>query len=125
MSTLASGDQIACKAFYGQVFGWKTDTFGAGALAIILFRLPGYVGGEPRQPVPRDVVALMVAAPNRESSRWGVDFWIDNVDAGAAAAARFGGSTIVPPRDVPRFRNAILQDPQGAIFSISQLVRTE
>ena len=26
-----------------------------------LFRLPGYVGGEPAQPVPRDVIAAMVA----------------------------------------------------------------
>jgi predicted 3-demethylubiquinone-9 3-methyltransferase (glyoxalase superfamily) len=36
----------------------------------------------------------MVQAPNGKPSRWGVDFWIDNADAGAMAAAKFGGTII-------------------------------
>jgi hypothetical protein len=30
---------------------------------------------------------------------------------------------IVPPHETPGFKNAILADPQGPVFSISQLMR--
>ena len=42
------------------MFGWETDTFELGESEVTLWRLPGYVGGEPEQPVPRDLVATMV-----------------------------------------------------------------
>jgi predicted enzyme related to lactoylglutathione lyase len=32
-----------------------------------------------------------------------------------------GATIVAPPHDVPGFRHAILADPQGAIFSLSQL----
>lgn len=44
-----------------------------------MFRLPGYLGGEPEQPVSREVVATM--APPGEASkappRWAADFWVE------------------------------------------------
>jgi hypothetical protein len=43
-----------------RVFGWTTETFDTGGGEVELFRLPGYLGGEPQQPVRRDVVAVMV-----------------------------------------------------------------
>ncbi len=55
MSLLTTPDPDAAKAFYGELFGWEADAFGP----VWLFRLPGYVGGEPAQPVPRDVIAAM------------------------------------------------------------------
>ena len=122
MSSLVTSDPQACEVFYGAVFGWQPDTFGAKGGGLTLWRLPGYVGGEPRQPVPRDVVALMIAARDGASSHWNVDFWIDDADAAAAKAVTMGGKVIVSPHDVPMFRNAVLQDPQGAIFSVSQLI---
>lgn len=54
-------DMHTCQAFYGTVFGWQIQPFDADA-TVVLCRLPGYVGGEPQQPVTRDVVAVMVDA---------------------------------------------------------------
>jgi predicted enzyme related to lactoylglutathione lyase len=121
MNSLSTPDPDACTAFYGTVFGWKTDTFGGNGSAITLWRLPGYVGGEPRQPVPRDVVAVMSPARRDVPSHWGVDFWVDDADATATRAVKLGGKIVVPPHDVPAFRKAVLQDPQGAVFSVSRL----
>ena len=54
--------------------------------------------------------------------RWSVDFWVSSADEAAARASDRGGSVIVAPREVPGFRNAVLADPQGAVFSVSQLL---
>jgi predicted enzyme related to lactoylglutathione lyase len=122
MSTLWTADPRACARFYDAVFGWKTDTFGKGKAAVTLWRLPGYVGGEPRQPVPRDVVAVMAPGTRGVPSHWAVDFWIDDTDAAISRAVRLGGTVISPAHDTPIFRSAVLRDPQGAVFSISQLI---
>lgn len=117
MSLLWTPDPEAAAAFYRTVFGWETEAFGS----MTLFRLPGYVGGEPSQPVPRDVVAVM--APLQEGTpRWDVDFWIDDADAAAVMAAESGGTLVQEPFDAPPFRRAVIRDPQGAAFSVSQLV---
>jgi predicted enzyme related to lactoylglutathione lyase len=122
MSALRTGDPGPCARFYDEVFGWKTDTFGEGKAAVTLWRLPGYVGGEPGQPVPRDVVAVMAPGTNGVPSHWAVDFWIDDAEAAAARAVKLGGTLISPVREDRLFRSAMIRDPQGAVFSISQLV---
>jgi predicted enzyme related to lactoylglutathione lyase len=127
MSSLMTRDPERSKAFYDAVFGWQPETFDAGTLQISLLRLPGYVGGEPKQPVPRDVVAVMVpmtgdAFPKDLPSHWSVDFWIDDVDAATAKAAALGASVLMPPHDTPGFRSSSISDPQGAIFTLSQLI---
>ena len=81
-SALQTADPKAAGAFYEAVFGWAPETWGP----MTLFRLPGYVGGEPDQPVPRDVVAVMMPADGTAS--WNVDFRVDDADATAALAAR-------------------------------------
>jgi predicted enzyme related to lactoylglutathione lyase len=116
MSALSTPDAEAANAFYNAVFGWETDSFGPATL----YRLPGFVGGEPQQPVPRDLVA--VGLPG-EAPRWGVDFWVDDVDATAEHAERLGATVIAPPADAPVGRSAVLQDPQGAVFSVSRVVQ--
>lgn len=117
MSVLQTPDPDRATAFYGAVFGWETEAFGPATM----WRLPGYVGGEPLQPVPRDVVAVM--APSEGGAvGWGVNFWVSDTDATADHAARLGGRVVVPPHDEPGFRDAVLADPQGAVFAISQLV---
>jgi predicted enzyme related to lactoylglutathione lyase len=47
-------------------------------------------------------------------------YYCDDADAIADHAARLGGIVIVPPYDNSGFRNAVLADPQGATFSVSQ-----
>ena len=88
---------------------------------MLLWRLPGYVGGVPEQPVSREVVAVMARAGDGEAAHWRVDFWIADADAAAARATRLGGSVVAGPEDAGPFREAVLADPAGATFSVSQL----
>jgi uncharacterized protein len=115
MSLLATPDPDAAAAFYGAVFGWQTESFGPATM----FRLPGYVGGEPQQPVPRDVVAVMIAG---DRAAWTPDFWVPDTDAAAARAGDLGGRVLSPPADTGVGRTALLADPAGAPFSVSKVV---
>jgi len=89
-----------------------------------VWRLPGYVGGEAQQPVPRDVVAVMAPTGHAAAAvppHWNVNLRVDDADATVEQAASLGGQVIAPPLDMPGFSHAVLADPQGAVFSISQL----
>src|SRR4051794_17802119 len=86
MSQLRTPDPAGANAFYGAVFGWTTEDFAAGDLVATMFRLPGYVGGEPQQPVSREVVATMVPGEAGERAAWTADFWVADVDEVAAKA---------------------------------------
>jgi len=119
MSALTTPNVERANAFYGAVFGWRTEPFQLGAADAVLYRLPGYVGGTEQQPVPRDVVAVGMASPDG-ASHWNVDFWIDGIDAALARVARGGGSVVTGPFDAPPFRRAVVRDPAGAVFSISE-----
>jgi predicted enzyme related to lactoylglutathione lyase len=126
MSQLNTRDSGGSKAFYGAVFGWETDTFDLGEGEITLWRLPGYVGGEPEQPVSREVVGVMLPlsgdrSPEDVSAYWSVDFWVGDVDATADKAAALGGEVVVSPLDTSVGRTAVLADPQGAVFSVSKV----
>jgi hypothetical protein len=114
MSALHTGDTDAAARFYHDLFGWESEQFAPG---ISLFRLPGYVGGEPAQPVPRDVIAVM--AQDDGPPRWSVDFWVTDADDLAARAPDLGGSVVVPPFDSIPTRQAVVADPFGAVFSVT------
>jgi uncharacterized protein len=114
MSVLSTPDTAGAKAFYGSVFGWETDDFGGASL----FRLPGFVGGEPQQPVPRDVVAVMSSG---DAAAWTPGFWVADADAVAARAGELGGRVIAPPFDDGVGRTAVLADPAGAVFTVSRV----
>ena len=122
MSVLNTRDVEGAKAFYGAVFGWGPETFGG---SVTLCRLPGFFGGEPSQPVPRDVVAAIAPLtpelfPDDTPSHWAIDFWIADANAAAETAAANGGTVIAAPHEAPPFRRAIIADPAGASFSVSQ-----
>lgn len=122
MSLLTTPDVAGAERFYGEVFGWQAEPFGAGGgrPAVWLWRLPGYIGGEPAQPVPRDVVAAMTAGDG-ETARWNVDFWIADATRAAARAPELGGRVLAEPFPDPPFVRAVLAAPDGATFSISEL----
>jgi uncharacterized protein len=124
LSALRTSDLEGSIAFYGAMFGWQPEAFGSDG-RLTLWRLPGYVGGQPQQPVPRDVVAIMTplggpSSAGKEYAHWSVDFYCDDADSTADRVARLGGTIIVPPNDNPGFRGAVFADPQGATFSVSQ-----
>jgi uncharacterized protein len=117
MSTLNTDDPEGATAFYRALFGWKPTPSEPGAA---LLRLPGYVGGEPEQPIPRDLVAVMRASDR--DPHWSVDILVADVDQAVATAVEHGGTVTVSPHELPRFRNAVIADPHGAPLSLSQLV---
>jgi predicted enzyme related to lactoylglutathione lyase len=123
MSALNTPDRDGAEAFYNAVFGWNVDSFQLGDIEVGLFRLPGFVGGEPEQPVPRDLVATMTPAGGGEAQRpfWSVDFWVDDVDRVATTAAERGGRVLTEPYDIPSMRQAVVADPNGVAFSVTQL----
>lgn len=125
---LQTRDPEGAKAFYGAVFGWKAESMEMGGGELTLWRLPGYVGGEPEQPVPRDVVGVMLrigrgGIPDDMTPHWAVDFRVPDADAAADKAKKLGGRVVAGPFDIPRFRQAVLADPKGAVFSVSSLKR--
>lgn len=123
MSALGTHDPDAAATFYGELLGWRAEPFQAApGMELWLWRLPGYLGGEPHQPVPRDVVAAMMRVTGEgPPPSWSVDFWIADADAAAARAQELGGRVIAPPSEAGGFRRTVLADPHGATFSASQL----
>jgi predicted enzyme related to lactoylglutathione lyase len=115
MSRLDTPDPDAAAAFYASVFGWTTEAFGP----VMMFRLPGYVGGEPQQPVSREVVATMLKAEG--PARWTVDFWVSDADATAQRATALGGAQLSPAFETAMSRTAVLADPAGAAFTVTQM----
>ena len=116
---LHSRDPEAVKRFYDEVFGWQPEPFGE----LTMFRLAGYEGGEPEQPVPRDVVAgMQPLAQNGMRPHWRVDFWVKDLDAALDAAHSRCGTVLAEPYDAGPFRQAVIADAAGAAFSASQLM---
>jgi predicted enzyme related to lactoylglutathione lyase len=125
MSALMTADPEGAKQFYPEVFGWEIETFEMGEDEMVMWLVPGYVGGEPQQPVRRDVVAAMVppdANGDAPPPHWNVDFWIADVDAAATKVEDLGGQILTPPFDLPGtgLRQGVFMDPQGATFSLTQ-----
>lgn len=116
MSQLTSADPERAARFYAQVFGWTTEAFGDATM----FRLPGYEGGEPEQPVSREVVATMIAG---EPAGWTPDFWVADLDATLQSTSDHGGRVLAGPYPSPVGRGAALADPAGAVFTVSALER--
>jgi predicted enzyme related to lactoylglutathione lyase len=125
MSALNTNDPEGSKRFYADVLGWETRSFDMGGAEVIMWTVPGYVGGEPQQPVPRDVVATMMPPSDdgvAADPHWSVDFWVTDVDAATAKVTDLGGQVVVPPFDIPNtgLREAVVTDPQGATLSLTQ-----
>lgn len=109
-SELATRDVGAAEAFYTQLFGWGTRKQDMGS-----FFYTSFTSGE------HDAGGMM---PMTEEwgdlpSHWLVYLAVDDCDATAEKARALGGKVLYPPSDIPEVgRFAVLQDPQGAVFSI-------
>ncbi len=131
---LHTGDLTAASAFYGAVFGWRVLDMGGGSAMWALSAYGDHL--EARTPGTResyasmggpsgfeDVVASVVPrAEAGAAAHWAVTFAVDDADACAARAAELGGQVLSGPTDAPWVRAAVLQDPHGASFTVSQFV---
>lgn len=107
---LTTSNPKAAVAFYSALFGWtvKDMDMGSGAYHVAsIGEVP--VGG---------IMGPPPGAPAMPPS-WGCYITVDNVEKTLASCAALGGKTLMPPMDVPGVgRMAVLQDPQGAVFSV-------
>ena len=124
MSALSTDDPEGAKRFYSELFGWNTRSFEMGGSEVTMFTVPDYVGGEPQQPVPRDVVAVMMPPTGEDDApaRWTVDFWVADVDAAVSKLSQAGGEVLSPPVELTgaALRQAAVRDPQGALLTLTQ-----
>jgi uncharacterized protein len=129
-SDLHTPDRDAAMAFYTPLFGWRAADLEQGAGTML--QVPGYgnhlaatvdPGIYERQasapPGFADVIGGLAITGPGEVARWHVTFTVADRDDSAATAERLG-ATIVTPSDDLWTRNALVRDPQGAEFTISQ-----
>jgi predicted enzyme related to lactoylglutathione lyase len=129
-SDLQTPDRDAAMAFYTPVFGWRAVDMAQGAGTMI--QVPGYgdhlaatvdPGIYERQasapPGFADVIGALAFIEPGEPARWHVTFSVADRDGSVATAERFG-ATVLASSDDPWTKNAVVRDPQGAEFSISQ-----
>ena len=107
---LATRDTGVAGKFYTRVFDWTERTQEMGPTTYTSF-----MQGE----VPSGGMLKMTEEWAGIPPHWMVYFAVADCDASAASARALGGEVKVPPTDIPKVgRFAILQDPQGAMFSI-------
>jgi len=123
MTRLDTPDPDGAQSFYATLFGWSTETFQLGENRATLFRLPGYVGRRARAArLPRgrgdDVRGHRRRARALERRLLGARRRRHRRDRREAE-----GTILVAPFDIPISRSAVLADPAGATFSVTQINR--
>ena len=104
---LASPDVDASAGFYGDLFGWTTESMEGGPFPYLVIKTPdGRSNGgiRPQQP--------------GEPPHWLVYFGTDDIEGAASKGEELGGSTIAGPMSIGPGQIAIVQDPQGAVFAL-------
>lgn len=97
--------------FYAQVVGWTHEPMDPSSPEG--YRLVKVQG--------RTVAGCMPMGddfPPELPTHWMVYFGADDTDATAARCAELGGQVSVPPTDLPIGRFAVLNDPNGVVFSV-------
>jgi predicted enzyme related to lactoylglutathione lyase len=129
-SDLYTPDRDAAMAFYTPLFGWRAADLDQGAGTML--QVPGYgdhlaatvdPGIHERQAAApagfADVIGGLVVIRTGETPRWHVTFTVADRDDSAATAERLG-ATVVSSSDSMWTRDALVRDPQGAEFTVSQ-----
>jgi predicted enzyme related to lactoylglutathione lyase len=113
-SELATRDTAAAEKFYTGLFGWGTFVSDTVGFKYTHWRVDGIdVGG---------MMAMDANWPANVPPHWMNYASVENCDASAKKVTELGGGVCVPPTDIPEVgRFAVVNDPQGATFSIIQL----
>lgn len=104
---LVTDDVPAARRFYQQLFGW---TFLERGNYSIAHNDERPLGGMFQRPRPKDRAAV---------PRWFGYVSVPSVERAQNAAIKLGGKVIAPPRTMPkRGEQAVLADPEGAVFGV-------
>jgi len=111
---LATRAPEKAKEFYSTVFGWGIRETAYGPVPYTEWLVNG-----------TSIAGMM---PMVNGSHWAPDlpphwmvyFAVTDCDATAARAAKLGGMVAIAPTDIPQGRVAVINDPQGAFFSVIQ-----
>ena len=110
---LATRDMDRAVQFYSGLFGWTPVPFEDSPQPYTMMML-----GEAPAGGVYSMSADMPFPPH-----WAPYFAVEDTDASVARSDELGGTTVMPPHDIPGIgRFAMLRDPQGAVFYIIRLV---
>lgn len=105
---LSTPDVEASRAFYAALFGWEIEAEGRGEGDYRAVFNDGRANGG----------MMRLQAPPGTPPYWSVYFAVADMDDGVARVRELGGRVLREPFDVPAGRFAVVQDPQGATFSL-------
>jgi predicted enzyme related to lactoylglutathione lyase len=108
---LVTPDLAAAERFYGGLFGWTFRTIHTGSTDYAVALADGRpVGGLFQKPIP--------AGEHRQSA-WLTFLSVSDVDGAKRAALAHGAKLVSDSKSYPaRGRQAVLSDPDGAVFAI-------
>jgi uncharacterized protein len=108
---LVTPDLAAAERFYGGLFGWTFRTIHTGSSDYAVALADGRpVGGLFQKPIP--------AGEHRQSA-WLTFLAVSDVDGAKRAALAHGATLVSDSKNYPaRGRQAVLSDPDGAVFAI-------
>ena len=114
---LMTRDKETAKKFYADAFGWDYSPMPMDGVAYEIIKNRGEDAGG----------IMPMDGPQFEGvpAHWLVYFDVTDCDATAAKAAETGGKILVPPTEIPVGKFALLQDPQGAVFSVITLTQAD
>ena len=109
---LMTKDVDKARAFYGGVFGWKTQ-------AMPMPNSPGQTYHIWMQGDQSHGGMMAIEAPGSGDMppQWMIYVRVDDADLTAAKVVELGGTTLMPPMDAPEIgRFGVMRDPSGAVI---------
>ncbi|MFN0085681.1 MAG: VOC family protein [Blastocatellia bacterium] len=115
---LATRDTAAAEAFYTRVFGWDPVHKEFGPIKYTEY----YPHGRAAEGMAVGGMMDMPPELGDVPAHWAVYFAVADCDDAAARAKALGATVLAGPEDIPGVgRFAVMQDPQGAVFSTIKL----
>ncbi len=112
---LATGDTAKAGEFYAGVFGWGVEVQKMPTGDYTIFNN----GDRPNA----GMMPMLEEWGDDIPPHWLVYFAVDDCDASVEKAKELGAKIAMPATDIPDVgRFAVVQDPQGAVFSIIKMV---
>jgi predicted enzyme related to lactoylglutathione lyase len=105
---IAGSDDSKLKDFYESVFGWALKPMG-----------PGYTLLETPEASPNGAIR------EAEEAELTVGVGVDDLDASLAAAAKAGGTVVMPATDNGHVKKGQIADPAGNVLTLTENTKPE